>query len=342
MIYLYIIIPIIIIGIPITLLIYLTITEYKPDAIEDSKLIKNSKSVKSKTKMTLTTLNTGYSSLDEKQDFFVEGGKGSRCISKAKTLVNLTSIVKLLKEFNSDFYFLQEVDEPCRRSCLTNQVKYITKKFHDYNSSFAYNYKVNYVPIPLFKPMGSALSGLISLSKERIISSKRYQLKGDEKYPKRVFFLKRCMMINKYKIGKQELTLINIHLSAYDKGGLIRKKQIDHLIEFIKEYSKENKHVIIGGDWNHLLDSTLYKSTMPEWVGLLPENLLDTSYRMIYDNSVNTVRSEDKPYIKGENFETVIDGFLVSPGIEVLNIQGSNYGFRYTDHNPVTLTFRLK
>ena len=155
----------------------------------------------------------------------------------------------------------------------------------------------------LRKPMGSALSGLISLSKERIISSKRHQLKGDEKYPRRIFFLKRCMMVNKYQIGKQELTLINIHLSPYDKGGLIRKKQIDHLIEFINDYSKENKHVIIGGDWNHLLDSDLYKSTMPEWVGLLPENLFKTSYRMIYDNSVNTVRSEDKPYIKGKNFE---------------------------------------
>ena len=281
MIYLYIIIPIIIIAIPITVLIYLTVTEYRPEPIEDAKLVRNSKSVKSKTKMTLTTLNTGYSSLDETQDFFIEGGKGSRCVSKERTLVNLTSIVKLLKEFNSDFYLLQEVDEPCRRSCLTNQVKYITKKFHDYNSSFAYNYKVDYVPIPLRKPMGSALSGLISLSKERIISSKRHQLKGDEKYPRRIFFLKRCMMVNKYQIGKQELTLINIHLSAYDKGGLIRKKQIDHLIEFINDYSKENKHVIIGGDWNHLLDSDLYKSTMPEWVGLLPENLFKTSYRMI-------------------------------------------------------------
>ena len=190
--------------------------------------------------------------------------------------------------------------------------------------------------------MGSAISGLVTLSKDKITTSKRYQLKGDESFLKRIFVLKRCMMVNKYIIGKNELILINIHLSAYDKGGKIRKQQVDHLTEFINEISKENKYVVIGGDWNHLLDSSIYKEDMPVWVSLLPETLFETKYKIVYDKRVNTVRSEEKPYIKGENFETIIDGFLVSPAIEVLDIKATDYEFKYTDHNPVTITFKLK
>jgi len=327
----------------VSIISYFALTEYKPDEIENSRIIKNNITSKTKKIMKITTLNTGYSCLDKSQDFFIEGGKGSRCVSRNKTQSNLKNIIKLLRGLNSDFYFLQEVDEPCRRSCFTSQMRYISKKFNDYNSSYVNNYIVKYVPLPLFKPMGSITSGLLSLSKYKISDSKRYQLKGKEPFFKRIFFLKRCMMVNKiiYKNGK-ELTLINIHLSAYDKGGYLRKQQIKHLIEFINEISKTNKHVIIGGDWNHLLDDSRYKESMPDWVSLLPKALFDTKYRMVYDNEENTVRSEDTPYEKGKNFETIIDGFLVSPNIEVIKVKTTDSGFEYTDHNPVTMSFKIK
>ena len=131
-------------------------------------------------------------------------------------------------------------------------------------------------------------------------------------------------------------------MSAYDKGGKIRLQQSLHLRTFIKEVLNNNKYVIIGGDWNHLLDKSLYKEDMPDWVGLLPDSLFDTSYKMVYDSEINTVRSENQPYIKGENFETIIDGFLVSPGIDVVKVKATDHEFEYTDHNPVTITFKLK
>lgn len=334
---------IVLLLIPIILIAYLKITEYKPQDIENSRIIKNNNSAKTKKIMTITTLNTGYSSLDKSQDFFLEGGKGSRCVSRDKTQSNLKKMVKMLREIDSDFYFLQEVDETSRRSCFTNQVRYIAKKFNDFNSSYVNNYKVRYVPVPLFKPMGSVISGLLSLSRYKITESKRYQLRGDESFFRRLFFLKRCMMVNKItcKDGK-ELILINIHLSAYDKSGHIRKIQCAHLSEFINEISKTNKHVIIGGDWNHLLDNSIYKDDMPDWVGLLPEGLFEASYKIVYDKNVNTVRSGDMPYKKGQNFETIIDGFLVSPAIEIVNIETTDHEFKYTDHNPVTMAFKLK
>jgi len=170
MIYTYIVIGILLILllIPTSLILYLIITEYKPKDIENSRVIKNNVSNKTKKTMSVTTFNIGYGSLDKAQDFFIEGGKGSRCISREKTQFNLKNIVKILRQLNSDFYLLQEVDEPCRRSCFVNQMRYITKKFNDYNIAYVNNYKVKYVPIPLSKPMGSVVSGLLSLSKYKI------------------------------------------------------------------------------------------------------------------------------------------------------------------------------
>ena len=168
MIYYLIILLVILISIPIGFIVYLSVTEYKPEDIENSRIIRNNNSSSTRKEMTITTLNTGYSSLDKSQDFFIEGGKGSRCVSRDKTQKNTKRIVTMLQDISSDFYFLQEVDEPCRRSCYTHQVKYITKKFNDYNSSFVYNYKVKRVPIPLLKPMGSVLSGMLFLSKQKI------------------------------------------------------------------------------------------------------------------------------------------------------------------------------
>ena len=68
----------------------------------------------------------------------------------------------------------------------------------------------------------------------------------------------------------------------------------------------------------------------------------DSEFRVIYDKRINTVRSNDRPYIKGLNFETIIDGFLVSPNITVSEIKAHDLHFENTDHNPVTLTFKLK
>ena len=343
MIYVVIAVVIILVLTPVSMIIYLSVTEYIPQDVEESKIFKNSNSSKLKKTMTLTTLNIGYSSIDKDQDFFLEGGKGSRCVSKQKTSKNLKGIASMLKETGSDFYFLQEVDEPCRRSCYTNQVKYIAKIFHDYNNSFVYNYKVKHIPLPIFKPMGSAESGLLTLSKSKISESHRHRLLGKDSFPKRLFYPKRCMMINKYRMNdKQELILINIHLSAYGKGGLKREKQIKHLIEFINEISKTNKYVIIGGDWNHIFEKSKHKGKLPKWLGVLPKELFETKFRIIYDKEVNTVRSVDTPYTKGKNFETIIDGFLVSPGIEVVKINTRDFEFKYTDHNPVTISFKLK
>ena len=38
----------------------------------------------------------------------------------------------------------------------------------------------------------------------------------------------------------------------------------------------------------------------------------------------------------------VIDGFILSPNVELTSVQTQDDGFRFSDHNPVLLNIRLK
>ncbi len=333
----------IIILIPISYIVFLMIFEYKPKVIEDAIMI-NSSIKKLPNEFSVSTLNFGYCSLDKDNDFFFEGGKNARGISHEKVCSNLEGNSNIIKELNSDFYFIQEIDEKGSRSYDVNQLEHIISRFDKYSSSFVYNYRLKFMWYPLIKPMGSAYGGLLTLSKYSILNSKRYELKGEESFPRRLFFLKRCMVVSTLKTeDNKDLYMINLHLSAYDTNGDIRKQQVKFLIDYLNElYDEEKNYIIVGGDWNHLLPKEIYKDDMPIWVNLLPEELYQDKFRLVYDKTVNTVRSEEKPYIKGENFETVIDGFLVSPNIETVDVKTVDYEFEYTDHNPVKATFRLK
>jgi endonuclease/exonuclease/phosphatase family metal-dependent hydrolase len=340
----YVFVPLLSIFVGIALFfVYLALTEYRPEPIEDSDSIRNSRDEELTENIKITTLNMGYCSLDKDQDFFLEGGS-SKHTTRDETFDNLISLTSQLKELNSDFYLLQEVDVKGTRSNNINQVEYIATEANQYNLFYAYNYRAKWVPLPVFKPMGSAYSGLLTLSKKQFKSSKRYQLEGQELFPKSMFFPKRAFVVNEFVLqNKKTLYLINVHLSAYDKDAQYRSLQVAHLVRFIRElYSAKENYVIIGGDFNLLLDKNLYQEDMPSWVVPFDENILGDDFKVVFDPKINTVRSDDRPYIKGLNFETIIDGFIVSKNIKNIKVQTSDWRFEHTDHNPVTLLCTLK
>ena len=119
--------------------------------------------------------------------------------------------------------------------------------------------------------------------------------------------------------------------------------KINHILKYIANlYNNKENYIIVGGDFNLLLDKSIFEASMPNWVDVLPQELYDSEFRIVFDKNVNTVRSQERPYVKGLNFETIIDGFIVSPNITVSKIETHDLGYKYTDHNPVTLSFRLK
>lgn len=328
---------------------FMIVADYKPKEkividIENNK----DEIIKANSSLSITTFNIGYGTMDDTVDFFMDGGVMSRGTSEEKVLQNLDGIESIIKDLNSDIVFLQEVDVKATRSYKINQLERIKKSFSDYSTNFAINFKVPWVPIPLFKPHGQVLAGLTTLSKFNIESSTRHDLPGKSSFFVQLGDLDRAMVINRFTVDNgKELVAINAHLSAYDKGGAIRKVQLGYINSILEEEYLKGNYVIIGGDWNQQIPGTNafdFPTTeeWPDWLQDIPEDFVPKGYSWAYDSTVATSRTVATPYIKGENLTSIIDGFLVSDNIEVVSTKGTDQDFKYSDHNPVTLEFRLK
>ncbi len=244
-----------------------------------------------------------------------------------------------------DFIMLQEVDRNSKRSYHINETKLIEDQFQGYHSSFGMNYKVDFVPIPVTEPMGKVESGLQTLSKFGPKLVERHSFPGNYSWPVKLFMLDRCFLVNRYQLSKQkDLVIINTHNSAYDDGSL-REQQMAYLSDYlVSEYEKGN-YVIVGGDWNQ----TPYGLT-PE----LPSHVFDKEdltfvekdfpapdWMWAFDSSLPTNRRVSTPYDPSSSPTTVIDCFLASPNVELTNVKTIDVGFKYSDHQPVTIQASL-
>ena len=45
---------------------------------------------------------------------------------------------------------------------------------------------------------------------------------------------------------------------------------------------------------------------------------------------------------KGKTFTTLIDFYLVSPNVEILEVKTIDLDFKYSDHQPISLKVKLK
>jgi len=293
------------------------------------------------------TFNIGYAGLDAAQDFFMDGGTMSRSSSRLQTETNLAAIGDFVAGAEADFVLLQEVDVRASRSYKLNQLAYLHKKMPGYAGTFAYNYQVAWVPVPWQNPMGSVKAGLFTLSRYRVDGADRFQYPGSEPWLRQLFELDRCLLATRIPVSNgRDLVLVNTHLSAFDVGGQLRRQQLGFLAEFISaEYSQGN-YVLVGGDWNHVLpgtDPAKFPATedWPDFLQTLPSELLPADFQWAADGEVPSLRTNGKPYREGENFRVVIDGFLASPNIRILSVQGHELNFAHSDHNPVSLSFAL-
>ncbi|KAF2956334.1 endonuclease/exonuclease/phosphatase family protein [Marinitoga sp. 38H-ov] len=322
-----------------------TFTDYNPKNIENINIESYSENI-APDELVIFNWNIGYAGLGKDEDFFLDGGKTS-VPSKERVRKNLEGIAEILKNNLSDIYLIQEIDIDSHRSNNINELEYLKNNVfeNNYNIAFATNYNVLFVPVPFSKPMGKVLSGLTTISKYKIEEAKRYKLPGEYSWPTKVFQLDRCVILSRIPTNKEkDLVIINIHPSAYDSGGTLRKQQLEFILNIANDEFKKGNYVIIGGDWNSEFTKTNFNYTekKPESYVELPENMKIDGWKWGYDISNPTNRSVAFPYKKGENFVTVIDGFYVSPNIDIEYVKTLNYEFEYSDHNPVILKVKLK
>lgn len=328
---------------------FLTVTDLNHESVEPLTAMGSQTAILDHTKaFKVTTFNIGYGGLDQGQDFFADGGKTARSKSLEQTQGNLQGVTDFLSQNNADFVYLQEVDQKALRSFKIDEYQWITDHMDQYNAVFANNYHAQWVPVPITQPMGYVDAGMVTLSKYKMAGSNRYQLNGQESWPMKLMELDRCFVESEIKMDNgKSLFLINLHLSAYDEGGILRNQQAQHLISRMTELYNAGNYVVLGGDWNQLLSSVQEKDPVfmekwPSWLVKAPDALMETGFNWAVDETQMTVRDLVSPYVKGETFVTIIDGFLVSPNLEIIQVQTHDLDFKNSDHNPVTCTLKLK
>ena len=134
-------------------------------------------------------------------------------------------------------------------------------------------------------------------------------------------------------------------MSAYDEGGVIRAKQLEMLNEILKTESDAGNYVIAGGDFNHDIANSINlfptQQEVPVWVAQLQNSDLAENYSLVGAINAPTCRSTDMAYQKDVNYSSVIDGFIVSSNISVINNYNIDTDFEYSDHNPAVMEFKL-
>jgi hypothetical protein len=213
----------------LVLIVTATLSDYRPRESEIIYESSEAQIVPTWTEIDLMIWNIGYGGLDKSMDFFYDGGEQVRT-SKENLTNNMNAILRLLEENDTiEYFLLQEVDINSHRSYNINQYDSIKSVLNSYWSFFGKNYDVFFVPVPFTQPLGPVESGLQTLSRARPASSTRMRFPGNYAWPKSLFMLDRCFLVNRYILNNnKELVIINTHNSAYDDGSL-RKMQMEYL-----------------------------------------------------------------------------------------------------------------
>lgn len=295
----------------------------------------------------LLSFNIGYAGLDRRADFFMDGGEQVRP-ERAAVESNLAAIEKFVRSRSADIFLLQEVDRDSSRTYGIDQSARLAGDLPGFAHSLALNFKVPWIPYPILHPLGRVESGLLALSRYAPLSARRLQLPGHYPWPIRVFHLKRCLHELRFRApdGK-DWVIINLHLSAFDKGGRLRRQQMVFLKKQLVRLKNEGAHVIAGGDWNQAFPgvdagSFTHTDPIPDWFQKMDPAWLPAGFQWACDSSRPSLRATNKPYAPGENFLTIVDGFVLGPGIELQEIHTLDLGFANSDHNPVLLRVKLK
>ena len=156
------------------------------------------------------------------------------------------------------------------------------------------------------------------------------------------------MLVNKYPTHNgKKLIVVNSHLSAFDDGSL-KKQEMESLRNFVLDEYAQGNYVVVGGDWNQCppdFELTKFGENYQSESFILSNiksDFMPAGWKWAFDPESPTNRYLNEVYSPGKTFRCLIDFFLVSPNIEVIENQTIDLNFRNSDHNPVHMKFRLR
>ena len=347
----------IVIAVVVTLLLLVVIgfsvlvfAEYFPEDVENLNIEgEKSKELKIDKTATIITYNLGYLSLDNTQDFFMDGGQSVRPKNATTVTKNLAAVKSFIENQNADIYLFQEVDTNAKRSYNINEYEQLKESF-DGTSTFAYMFNSLYIPYPIFNTVGHVESGVMTLNKYNVKEATRIALPSAYSWPKRAVMYKNCLLEQRVSIedSDKELVLYNVHLDAYGKENG-KTDQLNILISKMKEEYEKGNYVIAGGDFNQTFPGVdTEKFPIVNTENFVPSQMsndyLPKGFKFVTDLERPSSRLLNEVY-SGSYDNTqlyIIDGYIVSPNIDVRSVETIENNFSYSDHQPVKLKIKLK
>ena len=338
---------------------YLSVDEFKPRPVEALEIEgEGHKLVQKDVTIRMMTWNLGYGALGDNADFFMDGGKMVNTADEERVRFNLDKDVEAFEKLEPDILCVQEIDRNSARSSFIDEARYFAdhSKLDIFNGAFTYatNYKVSFVPLPI-PPIGKVEGGIAMFTDFQLTNAERLALPCPFKWPLRTINLKRCLQQVRVPVedSDKELVIFNLHLEAYDDGeGKIAQTKV--LKEVLRQELEKGNYVIAVGDFNQCfsnIDVSAYPFHEGDdiWLpGQLDVNEFDDRLTFYSDPSSPTGRSLDRVYATAESHDPkefqlyVIDGFIVSEGIEVEKVSTENLDFVSSDHNPLVMDFKIK
>lgn len=298
------------------------------------------------TEYTIVTYNIGYGAYTSDYSFFMDGGKSSWAKSEEDLKTNIDNIGNVLKDIDADFVVLQEVDTDGTRSYHYNEYQRLMEMLGSGNYIFAQNFHSAFLMYPILEPHGKNNSGIVTATEFKIDNAIRRQLPISTSFSK-VLDLDRCYSITRIPVNDGKMLCIyNMHISAYGADDSIREGQINMLFEDMNKDYEQGNYVICGGDYNHNLREK-DNGNAPDWAQLFPREKIPAGFSLAFEKAysqnttLDTCRNTDIPYEEGKTFTVMVDGFIVSDNVAVTTYENTDIGFKYSDHNPVVMSFIL-
>lgn len=278
---------------------------------------------------TVITYNIGY----------LSGLTNNLAVDRSQQLFenNLNTALNALKPLKPDIIGLQEVDINSHRSFGVNQVTELAQGLNLGYGAIAINWNKNYVPFPYlpfsahFKQM---LSGQAILSRYAIASQKRIVLEkvAGKPFFYNAFYIDRLAQISKITIDNQPITIINVHLEAFDEP--TRRKQTEFIKDILKQYLDQTPVFLIG-DFNSSLEGS--EETDPTIKLLLEHPKLQPAIPEASQTQADQFTfPSDEPIAK-------LDYIFYTPdSIEKVEAKVVSQVEQASDHLPVLMKWRFK
>lgn len=285
--------------------------------------------------------NIGYAGLGQESEFIADGGRRLRAPSRSLIERNVAAISDRVRAERADVLMLQELSRDSYLTYGIDVLGAVRRSLEDYALAFAPAVRVTGLPV-----VGNLEVGNATMARQTMTRAVRHALPSERRFT--------GITIQHFNVLESRLSvagegrpwvLFNLHLAAFDDGTL-RRRQLDELFRLLQEEYQAGSHVIAGGDWNMRLAATEFSYTTEEkakfWVRDFPADRALQAWQWAIDATRPTCRTLERPYRPGVNYTCVIDGFLVSPNVEVLGVETLDLGFVNSDHNPVRLRVRAR